>query len=259
MSYHLVVFPILIGLGLAYTFWMRGLASRALEQSGPALADFFERTGYRYIDLRHLPAAAQAERALSDGRLGKAVQELHYVRDYDGLSIHYTMSFGQYRRDFRTFYYQSSQWYAPVLAPPRVPMHIADKHLQSTAKRVTELIGNEKGGFTPKCAQQIATGIGEIDRQFLVFGEDPEAVRAVLRQNPALVGMLLGGWAELDVGVTREGAWFADPAQSNMQAAMGGTIGSMAMGFDYGKRMDLTIPVHDRVAELLAALVRAAA
>jgi hypothetical protein len=79
-----------------------------------------------------------------------------------------------------------------------------------------------------------------------------------LSENPALI-QLLSGWAELDISVTGRQAVFADPSQNNMQAAMGGMVGSMAMGFDYGKRIELGIPVHERIAELLATLARATA
>ena len=61
------------------------------------------------------------------------------------------------------------------------------------------------------------------------------------------------------VDVTAEGAAFNDPSQENMTAAMGGMIGNMALGFDMAKRMELSIPVHDRVCDLLLALVRAPA
>jgi hypothetical protein len=38
---------------------------------------------------------------------------------------------------------------------------------------------------------------------------------------------------------------------------MGGTVGMMAVGLDYGKFMQLSIPIHDRIAELLAVAMRA--
>ena len=40
---------------------------------------------------------------------------------------------------------------------------------------------------------------------------------------------------------------------------MGGMVSNMAMGFDYGKRTKLSIPVHERIAELLATLIRTTA
>ena len=52
---------------------------------------------------------------------------------------------------------------------------------------------------------------------------------------------------------------FSDPLQKNVTGAMGGTVGMMAMGSDMMKMMELSIPVHDRMAELLAVLARACA
>jgi len=49
----------------------------------------------------------------------------------------------------------------------------------------------------------------------------------------------------------------ADPTQTNMTAARGGQIGNMAMGFDMTKRMELTIPAHDRMAQILALVASA--
>ncbi|MBC7172975.1 MAG: hypothetical protein H5U40_11125, partial [Polyangiaceae bacterium] len=102
------------------------------------------------------------------------------------------------------------------------------------------------------------TGIAAIDDKFVVYADDPDAARQVFAQNPGLVA-LLQNWAELDVHVTAAGACFNDPTFKNMNAAMGGMIGSLAMGLDYSKRTELSIPVHERAAELLGTLVRATA
>jgi hypothetical protein len=260
MNYFGYIFPlVIVGLGFGYRIWMRERAAKALANAGPSFAAFFERTGYRYSDIPHLHPEAQAQRAMDIAKSpATANGKLHYVRNYHGLPVHYLSATGTEQRDGKTVYVISNQWEAELAAQPRVPMHIADKGLDSTLKAVGELFSSRKRVFSPKCSQRVTTGIAEIDERFIVFGEDPNAVRAVLQHNPALV-QLLSGWAEVDVSVTAERALFADPLQKNMQAAMGGMVGSMAMGLDYGKRTELTIPVHDRVAELLATLVRATA
>jgi hypothetical protein len=135
-------------------------------------------------------------------------------------------------------------------------VHIADKSLDSTLKAAKELLGNSKRVFNPKCREKVLTGIPELDSKFGVWSDDPAGAQQMFRANPALV-QLLSGWAELDLSITGNRAVFADPTQKNMQAAMGGTMGSMAIGFDYGKRLDLAIPTHDRVADLFTALVQA--
>jgi hypothetical protein len=251
---------VFLALAVGYTFWMRGRASKALENARPAFVSFFQRTGYRYADLPDAPPEAQADRSYADAKNPRTdgTYQIHYIRDYHGIRIHYTSSNGSRKEGSKTIYWYSNQWEAEVPNAPRVPLHIADRSLDSTLKAAKEMFSNSKRVFTPKCSQRVQTGIPQLDSKFVVFGDNPQAVQAVLAQNPALVQML-DGWAELDVSVTHGRAVFADPSQHNMTAAMGGNIGSMALGFDYAKRLELGIPVHDRIADLFAALIRATA
>lgn len=259
--YAYYVFPLLfIALAIAYTIWMKRQAKQGLANARPAFHAFFERTGYRYADLEHAPVQAQVERAYAEAQRPSpdGTLRLEYVRDFHGLRIHYTSRAWSEKKGAQTTYYRSNQWDAELPAPPRVPVHVADKGLTGYRKAAMEAVSNTVREFKPRGSLQVTTGIPTIDDQFVVYGEDPEAVRQLFARHPNLVG-LLDGWAELDVSVTAEGACFADPGCHNLQAAMGGMIGNMAMGFDYGKRTELGIPVHDRVAELLATLVRATA
>jgi hypothetical protein len=261
MNVTAYVFPlVIVALAFGYSVWMRGRAANALANAGPAFTQFFQRTGYRYFDIQNQPPEAQTQRAMDDAKKppsgGK--HQLHYVRNYHGLPIHYISASGFEQRDGNQVYVVSNQWEAELPAPPRIPVHIADKRLDSTMKAVGEMFSSSKRVFSPKCSQRVKTGVPQIDGQFVVFGEDAAAVAALFQQNPALVA-LLSDWAEVDVAVTRHNVVFADPIQKNMQAAMGGTVGNMALGVDYGKRTELSIPVHERVAELMAALARATA
>jgi hypothetical protein len=258
-SSYFVFIIVFMGGALAYTFWMKKRAAQAYEDARPAYVSFFQRTGYRYADIADQPPEAQANRSFEDAKKPPTTgdYELHYVRDFYGLRIHYRSSHGSRNEGTKTIFWRSNQWEAELTAPPRIPIHIADKQLDSTLKKVGELFSNTERVFNAKCSQRVQTGIAEVDSTCVVFGEDPNAVRALFAQTPALVP-LLSGWAELDVAVVGNRAVFADPAQNNMQAAMGGMTGSMALGFDIGKRIELSIPVHDRIAELLATLVRAA-
>ena len=70
---------------------------------------------------------------------------------------------------------------------------------------------------------------------------------------------LLFGCVEVDLAVHSGEIRFADPLQKNMSAAMGGYVGSLAMGSSVGSAMELSIPVHDRVAQLLATVHQAVA
>jgi hypothetical protein len=260
MPTQIYIFVVFVVGALAYTFWMKKRAAKAYEDARPQYVAFFERTGYRYADIPEQPPEAQTNRSFEDAKKPPTTgdYQLHYVRNFHGVPIHYRSSHGTRKEGTTTIFWRSNQWEADLAAPPRTPIHIADKGLDSTLKKVGELFSNSKRVFEPKCSQRVQTGIPDVDSKFVVFGENPAAVQAVLQQNPGIVA-LLGGWAELDVAVVGNRAVFADPSQNNMQAAMGGMTGNMALGFDVGKRIELSIPVHDRIAELLATLVRATA
>jgi len=257
---HTVIMILFVVLALGYTVWMRKRASTALDNAKPAFESFFQRTGYRYPEMLDAPPAAQAERAMFEAKnppSGGGFQ-IHYIRDYHGIRIHYESGSGMRKEGSKSIYWHSNAWQADVTHPLRVPLHIADKALDSTLKAAKEMFSNSKRVFTPKGSQRVQTGIPEIDSRFVVFGDDPAAVQAVFHQNPALV-QALSGWAELDLSIVPGRAVFADPSNHNMTAALGGSVGSMALGFDYGKRLELGIPVHDRVADLFALLFRATA
>ncbi len=82
-----------------------------------------------------------------------------------------------------------------------------------------------------------------------------ETARAALAA--AGLGELLLSCAEVDVTVRHDGITFADPEQKNVVAAMGGMVGQMAVGLDFGKMFELTMPVHDRIAQILGLVARA--
>jgi hypothetical protein len=52
---------------------------------------------------------------------------------------------------------------------------------------------------------------------------------------------------------------FADPLQKNLRAGLGRALGQMAIASDLSKQMELSIPVHGRICELLAVTARAVA
>lgn len=260
MPSQLIFGVIFIAASFAYMFWMKSKTKQGIANAGPAFYSFFERTGYRYADLEQQPVQAQVDRAVQEAQHPDPSGniDLHYVRNFHGLRLHYRAKTWVEKSLNKTTYYRSNQWDADLPAPPRIPVHIADKSLASVMKKVGEAFSNSKRNFTPQCSQQVTTGIPAIDEKYVVYGENPEAVRYLFQQNPALVP-LLQNWPELDVWITPRGACFNDPSYANMLAAMGGMIGSMAMGFDMTKRTEAGIPVHERVAELLGTLARSTA
>lgn len=260
MPTQLIFVALFIAAALAYTVWMKQRTKQGIADARPAFHAFFERTGYRYAGLEQAPVEAQVDRAYQEAATPNpnGSVDLHYVRSFHGLPVHYRSKSWVEESLGKTTYFRSNQWDADLSAPPAVPMHIADKSLASVMSQVGEAFTSQSRNFSPKCSQKVVTGIPSVDDKFVVYGENPDAVRHVLSQNPALV-QLLQNWAEVDLSITGRSAVLFDPNYKNLTAAMGGMVGSMAMMFDYGKRTELSIPVHDRVAELLATLSRAAA
>jgi hypothetical protein len=260
MQPQLIFVAVFMAAAVAYMVWMKQKTKQGIVAARPAFQAFFERTGYRYADLAAAPVAAQVDRAYHDAAHPNphGGMDLHYVRSFYGLPVHYRSKAWTEQSLGKTTHFRSNQWDADLPAPPRVPLHIADKALASMVRKVGEAFTSQTRNFSPKCSQRVVTGIANVDDKFVVYGENPDAVRHVLTQNPALV-QLLQNWAEVDLSITGQSAVMFDPDYKNLTAAMGGTVGAMAMMFDYGKRTELSIPVHDRVAELLATLYRATA
>ncbi len=260
MPTQLIFMAVFIAASIAYMVWMKQKTKQGIAAARPAFHAFFERTGYRYADLEQAPVEAQVDRAYQDAANPnpKGGMDLHYVRNFHGLRVHYRSKSWTEQTVSKTTHYRSNQWDADLPAPVRVPMHIADKSLASVMSKVGEAFTNQTRNFSPKCSQKVLTGIPTIDDKYVVYGENADVVRYVLSQNPALV-QLLQNWAQVDLSIVGNSAVLFDPDFKNLTAAMGGMVGGMAMMFDYAKRTELGIPVHDRVAELLATLARATA
>lgn len=243
----------------AYAFWMMKKRKQGLQNLGPAFQRFFEQTGYRHAELGGAPLEEHvrlSEEATRQLYRGAQKHEMHLVRDFHGLEVHHDSYIGAPQS--KSSRYQRVMWcrWSVALAqPPRVLWQVADKTLGSMGKAVMEAFSNTTREWSPLYPHRIPTGDRELDKRFVVYGEDPEAVVRVMA-TPGLKELLLG-CAEVDLSVERSRAVFSDPSQKNMLAAMGGTVGAMAVGFDYGKYMDLTIPVHERITELLALSLRA--
>jgi hypothetical protein len=239
----------------AYAAWMMTKTKGAMATLGPAMQGFCARWGYRYADMPPEPLAPHVQRAITDiSKAGAGNQETRYVRSFHGLPIQFMQGS---RVDDRGYSYWC-RWVASLPAPPRAPFHVADRSLASFGKAVREAFSNTRREWHALYPHAVPTGIPAVDERFVVFGLDPNAVREVFHRNPALVAALLG-CTEVDLRIDAQTAAFADPAQENINAAMGGTVGQMAIGFDYAKRLDMTLPVHDRIAEVLALAARAAA
>jgi len=252
-----LLFPIvMMALFGAYALYMWKKRSAGM---GPAFRTFFERTGYRYAEL---PKESPLEQQVAHGealakRMGadmrKGGWETHMVRDFHGLPIHWRT----WMKSNDKGWSMGCSWTVPLAAPSRARVQIADKSLSGVGKAVKEMFSNSERIWEPVYANKVPSGDPELDKRFQIYAEDPAAVAHVFAA-PGLRDLLLG-CTEVDLTVHDNEVVFADPVQKNLRAGMGGTLGQMAIATDMQKQMELSIPVHERLAELLAVTARAAA
>jgi hypothetical protein len=244
-----LLFLVFAGFAVFYMRKMgRGNAEAAITNAVPMMHSFFQRTGYAFHDVRQAAIEVQIERwqrAYAASFRGEGYSA-HLVRNFHGLDVHWEQFSGQ--RDGAFVMAQS--WWAPLQAMPRAPFHIAEKSLASTAgKMAKEFFTNMSSNWKPAFERQIMTGDRELDARFVVYGPDEQSVRAVLA-NPALKQALLE-CAYVDLRVLPDGVRFSDPEQKNTLAMMGGTYGAMQYAGNPGKAFEVTLPVHDRIANIL--------
>jgi len=248
-----LLFPIAImAVFLAYTLYT---IRRRKAGMPDAFRMFFERTGYRYADIHDQPLehhVMHGQTLMANARNG---YHIHMLRDYYGLPVHSVQELSHRREGGRSVTSMSASWSCPLPQQPRVFLQVADRSLSGFRKGLKEAFSNSERAWEAVYPQEVASGDHDLDRRFHFFGYDPAAVQYAL-SAPGLKDLLLG-CAEVDLCVYADRIVFADPVQKNMTAGMGGTIGMMAMGSNMMKYMEATIPVHDRIAQILGTTVRA--
>jgi len=249
------LFPIIImAVFLGYSLYMIQRRRAGMPQ---AFRMFFERTGYRYADIYNQPLeqhVMHGQTLMASARRG---YHIHMLRDYYGVPVHSVQDFSHRQEGRKSITTISASWFCPLGREPRILMQVADRSLSGFRKGLKEAFTSSERVWEPVYPQQVMSGDPDLDRRFQFFGHDPAAVQYAL-SAPGLKELLLG-CAEVDLCVYPDRIVFADPVQKNMTAGMGGMLGMMAMGSNIGKTMEMTIPVHDRIAQILGTTARACA
>jgi hypothetical protein len=255
MPSQLLIFAVLIPAIVAYQIFVRRKLAGARASLGPVLHDFFERTDYRYPGVEGGAEAQVREYQRRESQASAGGFEMTLVRDYHGLRLRHDHRSGSEKRGTKTVSYLSCSWSAQLPSPPRVRWQAAARSLDSGLKTIKESFTNVKRNWKAQYPVKVTSGDAELDDKLVFYGENEADVRRALA-TPGLKEALLSV-VELDLVVGDAQIAFADPLQKNMTAGLGGTLGNMALGFDAKKRFELAIPVHDRIAELLALAARA--
>lgn len=243
---------LVVVVAIGYFVYMRkfsaGNAQKSLADSGPMMRMFFERTGYTFPEARgagpdaQIPRWQQAYAASLQGR----PYDIHLVRDYQGLEVHWEQFSGQ--RDGA--FVMSQSWWAPFSRMPRTPFHVAEASLASGVSQFAkEMLTNMTTNWKPAFQRQIKTGDPQIDGRFVVYGEHEEGVRAVFA-DPTFKQALFA-CSYVDLRVLPDSVRMSDPQQKNTLDMMGGTYGAMKYAGNPGAAFEVTLPVHDRMAYLM--------
>jgi hypothetical protein len=243
------------GAFLGYFIWMKKKTSSMMAQVPDSFRMLFERTGYRLTELgptapleQHVAQAVARTTALQQG--AQAHQE-NYTRDFHGVAIQYQSYMGA-GADANTRVI-SARWSARNPARPRVLLEVAEKSLVGVRKALGEAFSNMTRNWEPSLPQ-FQSGDPELDARFFFYASDANAGVAIVRDASVKAHLL--GSAEVCLCAHADEVFFSDPMQKNVNAGIGGTVGQMAVGLDIMKRTELMIPVHDRMAELIATVQR---
>lgn len=234
-------------------FYMRKFsganAEKAINDAVPLMRSFFERTGYSSVHARGAGPDVQVvewQKAYAASMRQQQPYDIHFVRDFHGLEVHWEQFSGQ--RDGA--FVMSQSWWAPMPQMPKTVFHIAEASLASTVSKVAkEMFTNVTTNWKPAFQKQIRTGDPELDGRFVVYGEHDDAVRAVL-SDPSLKQLLLA-CSYVDLRVVPDSVRMSDPQQKNTLDMMGGTYGAMKYAGNPGAAFEVTLPIHDRMAGIL--------
>jgi hypothetical protein len=179
------------------------------------------------------------------------------VRDFHGVSIHSIQDYGVEQRLTGPKTSIGYAWSLPLARRPRFHLQIAERGLRGFAKGLKEAFSSSERVWNQLYMHQIASGDARFDQRFNVYTDHPEAALAVLPAS-GLIELLLQ-CTEVDLVTLDDQVRFADPMQKNLMSMLGGTLGATAIGGNVGKALELQIPVHDLIAQILATTYQACA
>jgi hypothetical protein len=240
------------GAFIAYFIWMKKKTGAMQDQMPAAYRMLFERTGYRVAALGPAPIEAHIAQVVKNfsAMTSSGQHREAWLRDFHGVQIQYD----SYMSANEGGSVVSARWSTLNQTPPRVQWEVAEKSLVGVRKALGEAFSNTTRGWAPSLPHQFQSGDPEMDARFFFYASDPNAAMAIVR-DPSIRGHLLAS-AEVCFCVHAGEVFFSDPMQKNVNAGVGGTVGQMAIGLDIMKRTELMIPVHDRMAELIAVAQR---
>jgi hypothetical protein len=245
---------LLFGGALAVFFlWNKRKQAQRGVLASQSFREFLEQTGFRVVGAEQAELGQQADLALSalgqEG--GESGQE--WVRDCGGVQVRHF--FRRVQKHNSNYYW--CRWSTRLAQPPRVALQVIEKRLVGKLSRVDNFIENKSYEWQQLFPHQVQLSDAELEKRFVVYGNDPALVLTALRANGVRDSLLACKQVDLSVGA--DGVVFSDPFRENIMAALGGGTGLLLVGYDPRAITQMILPVHDRVSWLAAALARACA
>lgn len=167
-----------------------------------------------------------------DTRVALGKQTSHFVRDYNGVQIHYLSShksgFGKMQ--------MSVSWVISLPQATQYGFQVVEANLAegSTIAKVSRSLDRYKYNWQPLFTQRMQIGDTQFDSRFAIFGSHPEKSLLVLT-DPAVREALLS-LKHVDLTVSESQARFEDPFYANQWNLRGAALKD----------------VHDTIAFILA-------
>ena len=161
---------------------------------------------------------------------------LNLVRAYQGLQIFWRLAEVPKHRRF----VRAQSWFLPISWPIRAPFHLSER------SNLTPPKPGQMTNWRPAFQHTLFTGDPELDARFVLFAPAASELLQALFADPAIRQTLLSS-AYVDLEVRPDVATFSDPRGRNTTEAAGGVNDARYPG----ARLEESIPIHDRVANLL--------
>ncbi len=244
---------LIAGAYAAYFIWIKKKQARRSVLASSAFREFFEQTGFRVVGAEGADLSQHADLALRALGQEGGEQGQEWVRDCAGVEVRHF--FRRKQQNNTNFYW--CRWSARLPGAPRIGLQVIERSLVGTLSKVDNFIENKSYEWQQQFPQRIALADPELDKRFLVFGNDAALVMTALQANGVRESLL--ACAQVDLTVDAEGVVFSDPFRKNVLAALGGGTGLMMIGYDPRAMTQMILPVHDRVSWLAATLTRTCA
>jgi hypothetical protein len=241
------------GVAAAAFLWNRKRSARRLVQAGQSQREFLEQTGFRVVGAEHADLDQQAELALKALMQEGGDPGQEWIRDCGGVQVRHF--FRRVQKNNSNYYW--CRWSTRLAQPPRIGLQVVEKRLVGKLSGVDNFIESRSYEWRQLFPNQVSLRDSELEKRFLVFGNDPALVLTALQANGVRDALL--ACQQVDLSVDADGVVFSDPFRENILAALGGAVGVMMVGADPRAMTQMILPVHERVSWLAAALARACA